>query len=248
MEHSEAIHGSHLARTGWVARLARLLAIGPRAVQRLDAGSRGEETKRPGQPYPKFPIPTAAASLASLPAAAASTTPAPRRRSTLRRAAVGLLSGEPPSATSPRSGSSRPRSSGLRTSSSGWHGCARLDVRKLRRGRDMSVGRGCPRWRAGRGGSHLPHHYLAPSPSSGRGAGGRCTPSLPHVLRYPYVCHPSHLNLFSSRRTCLLLLPEVFCLCLSTGQEGKRWRSLGDGWRPDLHEFRLGDFFISTMF
>jgi hypothetical protein len=27
------------------------------------------------------------------------------------------------------------------------------------------------------------------------------------------------------------------------GQEGKRWRPLGDGWRPDLHEFRLGDLF-----
>jgi hypothetical protein len=66
-------------------------------------------------------------------------------------------------------------------------------------------------------------------------------PAPPLLLSVPEILQPSHL--FSPYELAWSF-PEVFCLCLSSmGQEGKRWRPLGDGWRPDLHEFRLGDLF-----
>nr|XP_051193476.1 uncharacterized protein LOC127306804 isoform X1 [Lolium perenne] len=118
----------------------------------LCGSARQRETKLAPRPN-HIPIPTAAAS----------PTPAPRRRSPLRRAVVGVLSIRIIKAKDERLCLARPRSPRF-SSAPAWQG------------------RGCRPWP-----SSAARWPRRTSSSSGRGAGARWTPSLPHVPRQKLI-------------------------------------------------------------
>jgi hypothetical protein len=117
-----------------------------------------------------------------IPTAAASPTPAPRRRSPLRRAVVGVLPIQIINAKDERLCLARPRSPRF-PSAPAWQG------------------RGCRPWP-----SSAARWPRRTSSSSGRGAGFRWTPSLPHVPRYQLHLFSSLYPRSCSRHTCFLLM------------------------------------------